>query len=135
MKTETNFTQRTLRIRRVADKTGVPESSIWRLAQRGDFPPPIKLSPGCTAWYEHEIDEWLDAKAAERNSPSEPIDQLGHNGGPRRQSRRYCSSWYGPRPTGRGRRRGGEVSDAVFLGGRFCRQGRLSVAQPGRHAG
>ena len=69
MRTETNFTQRTLRIRHVAEKTSLAISSIWRLAQRGHFPLPVKLSPGCTAWYEHEIDEWIDAKAAERESP------------------------------------------------------------------
>ena len=66
MKTETNFTQRTLRIRHVAKKTSLATSSIWRLVQQGHFPLPIKLSPGCTAWYEHEIDEWIDTKAAER---------------------------------------------------------------------
>jgi prophage regulatory protein len=66
MRTETTFTQRTLRIRHVAEKTSLAISSIWRLAQQGHFPLPVKLSPGCTAWYEHEIDEWLDAKAKER---------------------------------------------------------------------
>ncbi len=66
MRTETNFTQRTLRIRHVAEKTSLAISSIWRLAQQGHFPLPVKLSPGCTAWYEHEIDNWIDAKAAER---------------------------------------------------------------------
>jgi prophage regulatory protein len=63
---ETIFTRRTLRIQDVAEKTALAESSIWRLARQGLFPCPFKLSPGCTAWYEHEIDEWLDAKAAER---------------------------------------------------------------------
>jgi len=63
---EITFTRRTLRIHDVAEKTGLAESSIWRLAQRGLFPRPFKLSPGCTAWYEHEVDEWLDAKAADR---------------------------------------------------------------------
>jgi len=66
MNTEIAFTRRTLRIRQVAEKTGLAESSIWRLAQRGHFPLPVKLSPGCTAWYEHEIDAWLDAKGAKR---------------------------------------------------------------------
>jgi predicted DNA-binding transcriptional regulator AlpA len=49
-------------IRRIA------ESSIWRLAHRHQFPLPIKLSPGCTAWFEHEIDEWLDEKGSKRES-------------------------------------------------------------------
>jgi prophage regulatory protein len=63
---EITFTRRTLRVQDVAEKTGLAESTIWRLAQRRLFPPPFKLSPGCTAWYEHEIDNWLAAKAAAR---------------------------------------------------------------------
>ena len=66
MSTEIAFPRRTLRIRHVAEKTGLAESSIWRLAQRGQFPLPVKLSPGCTAWFEHEIDEWLDGKGSQR---------------------------------------------------------------------
>lgn len=62
MNTEIVFSRRTLRVRYVAEKTGLAESSIWRLVQQNQFPAPLKLSPGCTAWYEHEIDEWLDAK-------------------------------------------------------------------------
>ncbi len=60
--------RRTIRIRHVADKTGLAASSIWRLAQRGEFPSPVKLSPGCTAWFEHEIDEWLDTKGLKREA-------------------------------------------------------------------
>ena len=85
MRTETNFTQRTLRIQRVAEKTSLAVSSIWRLAQQGKFPLPVKLSPGCTVWYEHEIDEFLDAKAAERGflvaltDSGEPARALGES--------------------------------------------------------
>jgi prophage regulatory protein len=66
MSTEVTRPRRTLRIRRASEKTGLAESTIWRLAQRGQFPAPIKLSPGCTAWFEHEIDDWLSAKARAR---------------------------------------------------------------------
>jgi prophage regulatory protein len=69
MTTEIAFTRRTIRIRDVAEKTGLAASSIWRLANRGQFPLPVKLSPGCTAWFEHEIDKWLDEKAAKRGNP------------------------------------------------------------------
>jgi prophage regulatory protein len=60
--------RRTLRIRSVADKTGLAISSIWRLASRGQFPRPVKLTAGCTAWFEHEIDQWLEAKAVDRGA-------------------------------------------------------------------
>jgi prophage regulatory protein len=66
MSTEIAFPRRTIRIRRVAKKTGLAESSIWRLTHQGLFPAPIKLSPGCTAWFEHEIDKWLDEKGTAR---------------------------------------------------------------------
>ncbi len=66
MSTETTPYLRTIRLRLVSEKTGLAASSIWRLAHRGQFPAPIKLSPGCTAWFEHEIDEWLTAKAVDR---------------------------------------------------------------------
>ena len=68
MSTVTSPTRRAIRIRHVVEKTGLAESSIWRLAQRGQFPAPVKLSPGCTAWFEHEIDEWLDRKGSQRRS-------------------------------------------------------------------
>jgi prophage regulatory protein len=58
--------RRTIRIGQVSEKTGLPESSIWRLARLRLFPHPVKLSPGCTAWFEHEIDEWLDGKGSAR---------------------------------------------------------------------
>jgi prophage regulatory protein len=61
--------RRTLRIRQVKAKTGLSEPTIWRRSASGEFPKPIKISKGCTVWLEHEIDELIDAKAAER----EPI--------------------------------------------------------------
>jgi prophage regulatory protein len=61
--------RRTLRIWQVGTKTGLSEPTIWRLSASGKFPKPIKISKGCTVWFEHEIDELVDAKAAER----EPI--------------------------------------------------------------
>jgi prophage regulatory protein len=58
--------KRTLRIWQVKEKTGLSEATVWRLSASGEFPKPIKLSKGCTVWLEQEIDELLDAKAANR---------------------------------------------------------------------
>jgi prophage regulatory protein len=71
MSTETTPHLRAIRLPHVSEKTGLAASSIWRLAQRGQFPAPIKLSPGCTAWFEHEIDDWLSAKARDRETATE----------------------------------------------------------------
>ena len=68
MSTEIALPRRTMRIRMVAEKTGLAVSSIWRLARQGQFPAPVRLSPGCTAWFEHEIDAWLDAKSLKRDA-------------------------------------------------------------------
>ena len=57
---------RALRICRVVEKTGLSEATIWRLSACGDFPKPIKISKGCTAWLEHEIEEFFCARAAKR---------------------------------------------------------------------
>ena len=59
--------KRVLRVRQVRAKTGLSVPTIWRLSASGEFPKPIKMSKGCTACFEHEIDEMLDAKAAERD--------------------------------------------------------------------
>ena len=76
MSTEITLPRRTMRIRMVAEKTGLATSSIWRLARLGQFPAPVKLSPGCTAWFEHEIDAWLDAKSLKRDAVP-PCAQTG----------------------------------------------------------
>jgi prophage regulatory protein len=58
--------KRTLRIWQVVEKVGLSAPTIWRLCSSGEFPKPVKISKGCTAWLEHEIDELIDVKAAER---------------------------------------------------------------------
>lgn len=73
MSTEMSMHRRTLRIRRVTEKTGLAASSIWRLSQAGQFPPPFKLSPGCTAWFEHEIDQWLEDKSSKREAAPQSV--------------------------------------------------------------
>jgi prophage regulatory protein len=58
--------KRILRISQVVEKVGLSAPTIWRLCSSGEFPKPIKISKGCTAWLEQEIDALIDAKAAER---------------------------------------------------------------------
>jgi prophage regulatory protein len=62
--------RRAIRVGQLCEKTGLSESSIWRLVRLRQFPQPVKLSPGCTAWFEHEIDEWLDGKGSARENGS-----------------------------------------------------------------
>ena len=41
---------------------------IYRLVAAGDFPKPVHLGDWSIAWLDHEIDEWIDARAAARDS-------------------------------------------------------------------
>ena len=75
MSTDITISRRTIRIRMVSEKTGLAASSIWRLARQGQFPAPFRLSTGCTAWFEHEIEAWLDEKSLKRDV----IPQCGRN--------------------------------------------------------
>jgi len=61
-----------LRAKHVAQKIGVSESTIWRLTQKGKFPAPVKMSPGCTLWCEREIEAWLASKATPYNAAITP---------------------------------------------------------------
>ena len=58
---------RILRVKDVKEKTGLPQSTIYAMVTKDQFPAPIPLGPRTTGWVEHEIDEWLDEKVTKRN--------------------------------------------------------------------
>lgn len=37
-------------------------ATLWRKVKAGDFPQPIRVSPGITAWSLAEIETWLSSK-------------------------------------------------------------------------
>ena len=37
-------------------------TTLWRKIKQGDFPAPVKLSPGITAWRLTDVTDWLAAK-------------------------------------------------------------------------
>jgi prophage regulatory protein len=42
---------------------------IWKLVKTGRFPKPIKLPGGkINFWFQDEVDAWIDARAAARDS-------------------------------------------------------------------
>jgi prophage regulatory protein len=57
-----------LRISEVRRLTGLSDSAIYRAAQRGTFPRPLKLSERSSAWVESEVRGWIAARIAERDS-------------------------------------------------------------------
>jgi prophage regulatory protein len=48
--------------------TGLSRSGLYRELKTGRLPPPVKLSESAVAWPSDEIDRWIAARIAERNS-------------------------------------------------------------------
>jgi prophage regulatory protein len=38
----------------------VSRTTRWRMVQRGEFPPPIHISPGRVAWREADVRRWME---------------------------------------------------------------------------
>ena len=53
---------RLIRKREVLAKTGDSQSTWYLLIQQGRAPSPVKISDGCVAWYEPDIDDLIDAR-------------------------------------------------------------------------
>ena len=53
-----------LRLPEVSQATGLSRSTIYRLVQTGNFPPPLKLTTRTIGWYSTDIDTWIAARAA-----------------------------------------------------------------------
>ncbi|WP_272010577.1 helix-turn-helix transcriptional regulator [Roseovarius sp. ZX-A-9] len=54
------MTDRILRCREVQEIIGLSRSTIYRMINRGDFPPPQKLGLRAIGWRESSIKEWLE---------------------------------------------------------------------------
>ena len=49
----------------VANRYGVSRPTIWRWVERGQFPSPVKLSPGCTRWSVKSLLSWEQKKTGD----------------------------------------------------------------------
>lgn len=56
--------RKALRFPKVAEKTGLSKTHLYRLIQAGKFPKPHKLSERVSVWDEAAIDSWLAEKFA-----------------------------------------------------------------------
>lgn len=59
----TRRSQRLLRLPVVAARVGLSATTIWRQRRAGRFPEPVRISPGCIAWHEADIEEWTASRA------------------------------------------------------------------------
>ena len=53
-----------LRVKSVAKRLDVSESAIWRYAQQGILPKPIKLTPRTTVWRSDDVEAAIEKLAA-----------------------------------------------------------------------
>lgn len=53
--------------RQLKDKVPYSFMHIWRLEKEGKFPKRLKLGPNRVGWLLSEVDDWIRARAAERN--------------------------------------------------------------------
>lgn len=58
------------RLSSVLARTGLSRSDIYRKAQLGKFPKPVKLGDRASAWPEHEVTAWIAERIAARERAS-----------------------------------------------------------------
>ena len=52
-----------LRVKSVAKRLDMSESTVWRLVQQGILPKPLKLTPRTTVWRADDIDAAIEKVA------------------------------------------------------------------------
>ena len=55
-----------LRKREVFNRTGLSQSTVYRMEKAGNFPKRIQISVQCVGWIESEVDAWIEQRAAGR---------------------------------------------------------------------
>lgn len=58
-------TERLLRLPDVEAISGLKRATIYREAQRGNFPKPLKLTARASAWQESEVRQWIARRIEE----------------------------------------------------------------------
>ncbi|WBA11808.1 AlpA family phage regulatory protein [Salinivibrio kushneri] len=67
-----------LKLQQVMEKTSLCSSSIYNLMKEGDFPKNISVMGKRKAWLESEVEEWMMARIAERDSVTIKESDLTH---------------------------------------------------------
>ena len=56
-----------LRLKAVMEATGLGRSSIYKFIAQGTFPKPVSLGDRAVGWVDHEIEEWIAERVADRD--------------------------------------------------------------------
>lgn len=59
-----------LRKQEVCERVGYSGMHLSRLEKAGDFPKRIQVGPQRVGWLESEINEWIEGRAALRDTPT-----------------------------------------------------------------
>jgi prophage regulatory protein len=59
MQADTRPLTRIYRPRDLADRLGISTTTIWRMRRRGEFPEPMRISPGAVGWPHGVLEQWL----------------------------------------------------------------------------
>src|SRR4051812_39612136 len=66
-----------MRPSKVAMLLGVHRATVWRWAQEGNFPKPVKLGRGVAAWYEEDVIAFQRRRQAESGATELDTTELG----------------------------------------------------------
>ena len=58
--------RRFLRLREVMELTGLRHTTIYKLIEENRFPRQVRVGDRAVAWVESEVDDFMDARIAER---------------------------------------------------------------------
>lgn len=59
---------RLIRHTTVTSRTGLRRSSLYNGITAGTFPAPVPTGPRTVAWVESEVNDWIEARIAERDA-------------------------------------------------------------------
>ncbi|MEE9339417.1 MAG: AlpA family phage regulatory protein [Methylococcaceae bacterium] len=65
-----------LKLPATLDRTGLTRSALYVLIAEGKFPKSIKLNKRSCCWIEHEVQEWIDERIAERDEGLEAFSKI-----------------------------------------------------------
>lgn len=57
-----------LRKKEVLEMVGLSDPTVWRLERAGQFPKRLRLGGNSCGWLLAEVEDWIQAKAAEREA-------------------------------------------------------------------
>ena len=59
--------QKLIKLKTVMEITGLSRSHTYALAQRGEFPKPVKLTERSSAWVQAEVLDWIESRINQRD--------------------------------------------------------------------